>query len=130
MNKVVLLLLGWALGLSITTCASSQDVPIAELLSNPDRYNGKRVCTEGIHAAAFELNAMAASVRDHEGATYLSESIIWLEGADLISSSRCFDSATSPPVRFCEARVCGVFESGGKYGHLGGYAHQLRLDDR
>jgi hypothetical protein len=130
MNKVILLLLCCAVSSSITACASSQDVPIDELLSNPDRYNDRRVCTKGIHAEAFELNAMAASVRDHEGATYLSGAIIWLEGADLISSSRCFDSATSPPVRFCEARACGVFQTGGSYGHLGGYAHQLRADDR
>jgi hypothetical protein len=130
MNKIILLLFGCALGLSVNACAPSQDVPLDELLSNPDRYNGRQVCTEGIHAIGFEVNAIAASVRHEGNAAYLTEPIIWLEGADVTSSSRCFDTATSPPVRFCEARVCGVFESGGNYGHLGGYSHQLRAGHR
>jgi len=51
---------------------------------------------------------------------------MWLEGAEIGSTSDCVESGAFPTARFCKATVCGLFEAGGNYGHLGGYAYQLR----
>jgi len=128
-NRTTPLLTGFVLALSISACAPLQDVPFDDLVSNPERYHGRRVCTEGIHATGFEVNALAASLRREGEAVYLTEPAIWLEGAEIRSSADCFDSGALPTARFCRATVCGLFESGGYYGHLGGYAYQLRAGD-
>ncbi len=130
MNRTTLLLVGFVLALSISACAPRQDVPFEELVSNPERYHGRRVCTEGIYATGFEANALGASLQRDGEAVYLTQPAIWLEGAEIRSSADCFDSGALPTARFCKATVCGLFESGGYYGHLGGYAYQLRAEDR
>jgi hypothetical protein len=112
-----------------SACTAAQDVPLNELLSSPDRYDGRWVCTEGIHATGFEVNALGAQLRRQGGEVYLAGPLIWLEGAEIVSSTDCFDSPTGA-ARFCQATVCGLFASGGRYGHLGGYEYQLRAPDR
>ena len=129
-NRTTLLLVGFVLALSISACDAEQDVPFEELVSKPERYHGRRICTEGIYATGFEVNALGASLRRDGEAVYLTEPVIWLEGAEIRSSSHCFDSGAFPSARFCKATVCGLFESGGYYGHVGGYAYQLRAEDR
>ena len=129
MNRTTPLLTGFVLALSLHACAPRQDVPFEELVSNPERYHGRRVCTEGIYVTGFEVNALGASLRREGEAVYLTEPAIWLEGAEIRSSADCVDSGAFPSSRFCRATVCGLFESGGYYGHLGGYAYQLRAGD-
>jgi hypothetical protein len=128
-NRTTLLLVGFVLALSISACDAEQDVPFDDLVSNPERYDGRRVCTEGIHATSFEVNALGASWWRKGEAVYLTEPAIWLEGAEIRSSADCVDSGAFPTARFCKATVCGLFESGGYYGHVGGYAYQLRAGD-
>jgi hypothetical protein len=129
-NRTTLLLVGFVLALSISACAPLQDVPFEELVSNPERYHGRRVCTEGIYVTGFEVNALGASLRRDGEAVYLTEPVIWLEGAEIRLSTDCVDSGSFPTARFCRATVCGLFESGGYYGHVGGYAYQLGAADR
>jgi hypothetical protein len=128
-NKTIFLLIGFALALCVDACAPTQDLPFDDLVSNPERYHGRRVCTQGLYATGFEVNALGASLRREGDAVYLTEPFIWLEGAKIGSSTDCVDSRTFPSARFCRATVCGLFESGGHYGHLGGYAYQLRGGD-
>jgi len=128
-NGTNILLVGFLLALSVNACAPRQDVPFEELVSNSERYHGRRICTEGIHATGFEVNALGASWWREGDAVYLTEPVIWLEGAEIRSSTDCVDSRTFPTASFCKGTVCGLFESGGYYGHLGGYAYQLRAQD-
>jgi len=129
-NRTTLLLVGFLLALSVNACDAQQNVPFEELVSNPKRYHGRRVCTEGIYATGFEVNALGASLRREGEAVYLTEPVIWLEGAEIRSSTDCVDSRTFPTASFCKVTVCGLFESGGYYGHLGGYAYRLWAGDR
>lgn len=86
-NRTTLLLVGSVLALSVNACDAKKDVPFEELVSNPERYHGRQVCTEGIHATGFEVNALGASVRREGDAVYLTEPVIWLEGAEIRSST-------------------------------------------
>lgn len=129
MIKATLCVVGAAIVICASACTTVKDVPLDELLSSPDRYDGKWICTEGIQATGFEVNALGAQLRRQGSEVYLAGPLIWLEGAEIVSSTDCFDSATGA-ARFCEATVCGLFESGGRYGHLGGYEYQLGARDR
>jgi hypothetical protein len=126
MRKGVFVVIGLGLTLLITGCVQSIMVDIDDLLSDPRSYQNKEVCTEGIYASGFEVNALAASTYREGDAVYLTAPAIWIEGAQIRSSADCFSSATTPPIEFCQVTVCGFFEFGGQYGHLGGYEYQLR----
>lgn len=128
--RAILCVVGFAIVLSISGCATTQDVPLDELLSSPERYDGRWICTEGIQATGFEVSALGAQVRREGSAVYLAGPLIWLEGAEIVSSTDCLDSTAAPSARFCKATVCGLFQSGGSYGQLGGYDHQLGAGDR
>jgi hypothetical protein len=55
------------------------------LFTNPDRHNSKRVCAEAIHATGFQVDVTAASARRKVNVAYLTEPMVWLEGADVAS---------------------------------------------
>jgi len=105
--------------------SNETDVPFSELTTHASKYTGQRICTQGVYLSAFEINALAASTYQRDGATYLTEPTIWIEGTNFALSSDCITSDTRPPMKFCQARVCGLFEAGGSYGHLGGYPYQI-----
>lgn len=126
MRKGVFVVIGLGLTLLITSCVQSIEVDIDDLLSNPRSYQKKEVCTEGIYASGFEVNALGAATYREGNAVYLTEPAIWIEGAQIRSRSDCFESATTPPIEFCKVTVCGFLEYGGKYGHVGAYEYQLR----
>ncbi|NIN65650.1 MAG: hypothetical protein GTO63_13335 [Anaerolineae bacterium] len=114
------------LALLISGCIQSMKVDIDDLLSNPERYQGRRICTEGIYVSGFEASALGASTYQVGGAVYLTAPAMWIERPDIRSRSDCFETQTTPPAEFCHATVCGLFECGGEYGHLGAYECQLR----
>jgi hypothetical protein len=130
MIRAILSIVGFAAVLSISACATSKNIPLEQLLSSPERYHGRWICTEGIQATGFEVSALGSKVRREGTLLYLAGPLIWLEGAEVVSTTDCFDSAATPGARLCRATVCGLFESGGRYGHLGGYEYQLGAGDR
>jgi hypothetical protein len=101
-------------------------VPYGDLVAYPDQYTGMWLCTEGIHASGFEVNDLGTSTYEKDGYPHLAEPVIWLEQADFQSRQDCHESDTTPSFEFCQAVVCGVFEMGGGYGHLGAYEYQIR----
>jgi hypothetical protein len=101
-------------------------VEFGELVADPQRYDGSEICTEGIHAMGFETNALGASTYDGGNTVYLTEPTIWIEGAEIRVTGGCLESGDSPRAEFCPVQVCGVFEAGRGFGHLGGYKYQLR----
>lgn len=123
------ILVALLLALLINGCMQSMKVNIDDLLSNPERYHGRQICTEGIYVSGFEVSAVGASPYQVGGAVYLTEPAIWIERADIRSRSDCFETQTTPPAEFCNAIVCGLFEYGGSYGHVGAYEYQLRGND-
>jgi hypothetical protein len=101
-------------------------VAFDELVANPSRYAGQRVCTEGIAVEGFEANALGAGTRQQGQAVYLTEPTIWIAAAEREVIGECTGVDESGGFRFCPARVCGLFEAEGGYGHLGQYAFQFR----
>ena len=100
-------------------------VEFNELAARPQRYNGSEICTTGIYASGFETSALGASTYEVDGAVYLSQPVIWVEGAEIRSKGECVKAGGMPQAEFCQVEVCGLFESGGGFGHLGGYEYQL-----
>jgi hypothetical protein len=123
------------LGTTLSACGrgnSSGDtvpVPLDTVLANPQQYAGQYVCTEGMHVDGFEASGLAASTYEEEGNRYLTDPVIWLEGADIQSREDCTQTDTDPALEFCLVTVCGVFETEGDYGHGGAYAYQIRGAD-
>ncbi len=101
-------------------------VQFESLVATPQHYNGQLICTRGVALSGFEASGLAAATYEDEGAVQLTEPIIWLERADVRSQTDCFTTSTVPVYEFCRATVCGRFEYGSRYGHLGGYEFQLR----
>jgi hypothetical protein len=123
------------LGTGLAACGqgnSSGDtglVPLDALLANPQKYAGQYLCTEGVQVDGFEASGLAASVYEKDGYRQLADPVIWLEGADLQSREDCTRTDTAHSFEFCQAVVCGVFETGSGYGHGGAYASQIRGRD-
>ena len=109
-----------------TTGDAESFVDFAELVANPQRYHGRQICTDGVYVVGFETSALGASTSQSESAIYLTQPAIWVGEAEIHSTGDCFTKDTEPPAEFCPAEVCGLFESGGGFGHLGGYEYQLR----
>ena len=95
-----------------------------DLIANPDSYANQVICVEGTAVSSFEASAISAGTNKRDGATYLTEPAIWLENVVPESKRECFITGL-PPIEFCRVHVCGLFESGGGFGHLGGYEFQL-----
>jgi Tol biopolymer transport system component len=99
------------------------------LIAHPQQYAGQYVCTQGVHVDGSEASALAAPTYKRGGLPQRTEPVIWLEGADVRSREDCTRTDTQPSFEFCRAVACGVFETGGGYGHEGAYEHRLRGRD-
>jgi len=108
----------------ISGCA--REVSFNELISNPEDYNGKNVCFEGIYVSGFEANSIGASTYEKDGFIYLTEPSIWVEEQDVIKSEENCFSNEEIPFQFCDVRACGEFIYGEGFGHVGGYEHVIR----
>ena len=108
-----------ALGMLLSACgqpsgSGREDVVAFDaLIASPRQYAGRYVCTEGIDVSGFESSGLAAAVQEGGSHPELTEPVIWLEGADVQSRQDCIRTDTNPSFEFCQAVVCGVFNSGG-----------------
>jgi len=108
------------------TAKPYEAVPLADLVSRTDQYDGKWICTEGIHLSGFETSALSTTVAQDDDRIRAAEPAVWLEGADIRSKEDCLVARGHPPFEYCRVTVCGRFEAGGRYGHGGGYAFQIQ----
>lgn len=112
--------------LLLTACRlpgdSPKDVNFSELISNPSEYNGTNICTDGFYLSGFEASSLGAGIYELGGSVYLTEPAIWVEGIEINDLGEC---QISQGYSFCQTKVCGHFEYGRQYGHLGGYEYQI-----
>lgn len=59
---LLLSLIGLTLGCSGNQGAKAQEVTFAQLLTNPDQYNGRYVSLEGFYFGGFEVAVLSESV--------------------------------------------------------------------
>ena len=130
--KLYVMITMLALSLMLLSCDEANGsshaalVPFDRLVANPEHYAGQCVCTKGVHVDGFEISGLGAATYQRDGYQWLTEPVIWLEGADFRSREDCIQTNTTPSFELCQAVVCGVFETGGGYGHGGGYAYRLQ----
>ena len=80
-NKLLVLLI--VIGILISGCIKGKFVSFNNLISNPQNYNGKNICTKGTYVSAFETSSLGESTYQKGDVTYLSEPVIWIEKAIL-----------------------------------------------
>jgi len=108
----------------------AQQVTLEQLFSNPHKYNGEYVITEGFYFGGFEVIVLSENLEYSgyaEGHLIPKGRMLWLEGGiPKEVYDRLYSQQTMGPLeRYGKIRVEGKFEYGGKYGHLGGYNYQI-----
>ena len=125
--SVMLISLASALG-----CGQDKgkEVTFKELFANPGAYNGKEITIAGFFFHGFEVQVLAEKL-DYSGyaAGHLVPrgEMIWIEGgipAD-IYDQLYQQQIMGPEERYGKVKVTGMFEYGGKYGHIEGYDSQI-----
>lgn len=76
---LIILLIGGCLGTPKRT--TGEFVEFSEMVAHPQRYHGSEICTAGVYASGFETSALGASAYEVDGAVYLSEPAVWIEGS-------------------------------------------------
>lgn len=107
-----------------------KQVALDELFSNPGKYNGKNVITEGFYFSGFEVIVLSESLEYSgyaEGHMVPEGRMLWIEGGipKEIYDRLYQQQMMGPSERYGKIRVEGKFEYGGKYGHLGAYSYQM-----
>jgi hypothetical protein len=134
-SSTSILTLALALSILLLSCEQGKDsrhadlVAFKDLIADTQQHAGQILCTEGVQVDGFEASGLAASTYTKDGHRYLTEPVIWLEGAEIQSREDCTRTGADPSYEFCHVVVCGVFEAGRDYGHGGVYAFQLRGSD-
>ena len=103
---------------------SDINITLAELTSDPVRYNGKEINVEGFYFGGFEVQVIAERLEYSgyaEGHLVPKGEMIWVEGGIPVDVYNEFPTQDmmGPTERYGKVRISGKFEYGGKYGHLG-----------
>jgi hypothetical protein len=105
---------------------------LEQLLSNPGRYNGHQVTVEAFYFSGFEINVLSEGL-DYsgfaEGHLVPKGRMVWVEGGiPKEVYDRLYQQQMMGPIeRYGKVKMTGKFQSGGKYGHVGGYDYQIVL---
>ncbi len=136
MAKYLVLVCGLLLlSISVVACQGGsatgvREVALDELFTNPGKYNGKYVITDGFYFHGFEVNVLAEGLEYSglaEGHLIPQGRMLWVEGG---VSAEVWDrlyqqQMMGPGERYGKVRITGKFEYGGKYGHVGAYGYQM-----
>jgi hypothetical protein len=115
---------------------SGNSVTFAGIVSNPALYDGNTVTFDAFYFSGFEISALSESIRtptDGGWRIVPSGTLIWVkQGPPAEVYERLYvetDNPTGYPQRVGKLRVTGKFETGGPYGHLDAYKHQIEITD-
>ena len=106
-------------------------VTLAELLSNPDQYDGKRVLLEGFYFHGFETIVLSERLELSgyaEGHFWPQGQKIWIEGNAIpreVYDNLHKQEMMGPVERYGKLLITGRFEHGGGFGHGGGFDAQV-----
>ncbi len=108
---------------------------VSELIADPEKYSGRTVTVEGIYFHGWEVVVLAEKLVPsgfRPGHLVPDSYKIWVEGGlsnEVFSKLYTQNQSAGYPERFGKVRIKGKFESGGKYGHLGGYSMHIIPED-
>ena len=118
--------------LSVTGCSQHDisEATLAELASDPVRYNGKEITVEGFYFQGFEVQVLAEKLEYSgytEGHLVPKGKMIWVEGGmpSDVHEAMYIQDMMGPEERYGKVRMTGKFEYGEQYGHLGAYDSQI-----
>ena len=109
-------------------------VTFEQLLSNPNKYNGKEITIEGFVFLGFETMVLSEELKHSgyaEGHLVPGERMLWIEGGIPIDihGELHEQHMMGPSERYGRVLARGVFQYGGQYGHLGAYKYQIILSE-
>jgi len=130
----LLLIIGLAIGCGVKQVATVPDVTFDQLFANPDKYKGRQVNIEGFFYQGFETIVLADQLEYSgyaEGHIVPEGPMLWIEGGipREIYDKLHQQQMMGPIERYGKLRIEGLFEYGGKYGHLGAYGSQIVLSE-
>ncbi len=106
------------------------EVTFEQLMSDPNKYNGMDMIIEGFFYQGFETIVLSERLESSgytEGHLVPKGFMLWIDGGipkevyDRLHQQQMM----GPTERYGKLRVKGLFEYGGKYGHLGQFEYQL-----
>ena len=111
-------------------CNEVQEVAFDQLLSNPDKYNGKQVIIDGFYFGGFEVIVLSESLEYSgyaEGHLVPKGRMVWIEGEipSEVFNKLYLQQMMGTTERYGKIKVTGKFEYGGIYGHVGAYDSQI-----
>ena len=109
--------LSMIMGLTAGCSTGAPTVTFEQLFTTPGKYDGKQVIVEGFYFHGFESNVFGERLENSglaEGHLWPKGRMLWLE-----------EGMMGPTERYGKLSVTGLFEHGGKYGHLGQFEHRL-----
>jgi len=133
LRTVAVALLLSVMAVPLAACRGPAEVTFAELVAAPARYNGRTVTVEALYFHSFETTALCESLVESTqfpGHLVPTQPLIWLDSGLPVAVFNQLTEETyenGPSSWYGKLRIKGVFEYGGKYGHVGGFEYQLRV---
>ena len=132
LGVAALLLIGMACQTSETPSPTSkvEVTTLVELIASPYRYDGREILLEGFYFQGWESNLLSERME----ASGLAEGHIWPAGLKIRVESSIPSAVygwlhqqdmIGPVERYGKVLMNGTFQSGGGYGHLGGFDAQI-----
>jgi len=108
----------------------THELTFEQLFTDPAQYHGKQITLEGFYFQGFEVIVLSERLEPSgyaEGHLVPKGSILWVEdGIPPEIYDRLYEQdMMGPEERYGKMRVAGIFEYGGRYGHVGGYDAQI-----
>jgi len=107
-----------------------------QIAAEPEKYNGQAVSFTGFYFSGFEITVVCESLEPQEGwqGNYTPGGIeIWATGSFPESVvSKLYVQPNNPtgyPAYYGKVEITGVFEYGGKYGHMDAYHYLLNITE-
>ena len=97
-------------------------VTLSELLKSPKKYSNQKICTEGVYYDDFETSVLVESFDEEK--VFDTQEAIWVKN----ETEKDILVVVSEKKAVQEIKTCGVFQTGGGFGHLGAYKHRLNLE--
>lgn len=128
--------IGWMaifliLSASVLSC-TGPNVTFEDLLSSPEKYNGKDITLEGFYFGGFEASVFSEALKSYgyaDGQLAPEGPTIWVEGE---IPKDVFDGLYKQQQngyneRYGKLRISGKFQYGQGYGHLGRFNYQITV---
>jgi hypothetical protein len=115
---------------------TAPEVPFSSLVSEPERYNGKTVTTEGIYIHGWEWSLLAESITfsgsgDYRHLEPVGQAIWFAGGMPKEVHDRLYQHSSlgAGTEYFGKVKVIGRFDYGGQYGHMSASKYQFTFSE-